>query len=96
MFFENYISKIDNAELVTTITDTARIFVQKIDSNLAIDQQLNALLLGNVQSGKTAQMFGIMSSLADKGFRVFLLLTTDNSDLERQTLKKSTKRSCWI
>jgi hypothetical protein len=91
MFFENYISKIDNAELVTTITDTARIFVQKIDSNLAIDQQLNALLLGNVQSGKTAQMFGIMSSLADKGFRVFLLLTTDNSDLQRQTLKRAQK-----
>ena len=91
MFFEDYISKINNTELVTTIKKTAKTFVQKIESNLLIDEQLNALLLGNVQSGKTAQMLGIMSSLADKGFKVFLLLTTDNSDLQRQTFKRVKK-----
>ena len=91
MFFEDYISKINNTELVTTIKETAKTFVQKIESNLLIDEQLNALLLGNVQSGKTAQMLGIMSSLADKGFKVFLLLTTDNSDLQRQTFKRVKK-----
>ena len=88
MFFENYIAKINNAELVTTITETANVFVQKIESNLLTDEQLNALLLGNVQSGKTAQMLGIMSSLADKGFKVFIILTTDNSALQRQTFKR--------
>lgn len=91
MFFENYISEINDAELVTTITDTADFFVQKIESNLLIDVQLNALLLGNVQSGKTAQMLGIISALADKGFKIFILLTTDNSDLQRQTLKRVQK-----
>ncbi|MBQ8968856.1 MAG: hypothetical protein IJ064_03880 [Bacteroidaceae bacterium] len=50
--------------------------------------QLNALLLGNVQSGKTGQMLGIMSAMADEGYRFFLLLTTDNVDLQRQTYNR--------
>lgn len=88
MFLNKYISNIDNAELVQTITTTSASFIQKINENFIISEQLNALLLGNVQSGKTAQMLGIISAMADEGYKVFLLLTTDNVDLHRQTYNR--------
>lgn len=46
------------------------------------------LLFGNVQSGKTGQMFGIMCQAADLGFPAFVLLTTDNVVLQQQTLER--------
>lgn len=46
------------------------------------------LLLGNVQSGKTAQMFGIICKATDLGFPAFILLTTDNVSLYQQTLDR--------
>lgn len=46
------------------------------------------LLFGNVQSGKTGQMFGIMCKAADLGFSAFVLLTTDNIVLQQQTLDR--------
>lgn len=49
------------------------------------------LLLGNIQSGKTGQMFGIVCKAADLGFPVFLMLTTDNVVLQQQTLERVQK-----
>ena len=80
MFFNNYISTIDNPELVLSIKETSKSFSSKISEHFTINQQLNALLLGNVQSGKTAQMLGIISAMADSGYKIFVLLTTDNVD----------------
>jgi len=88
MYLSKYISNINNAELVQTINATSSSFIQKINDNFDLNKQLNALLLGNVQSGKTAQMLGIISAMADEGYKVFLLLTTDNVDLHRQTYNR--------
>ncbi|MGC6174025.1 Z1 domain-containing protein [Lacrimispora sp. 38-1] len=46
------------------------------------------LLFGNVQSGKTGQMFGIISSAADLGFPIFIIMTTDNVVLQQQTIER--------
>lgn len=88
MFFEKYISTIDKPELALSIKETAKSFSNKISEHFTINQQLNALLLGNVQSGKTAQMLGIISDMADNGYKIFVLLTTDNIDLHRQTYNR--------
>ena len=88
MYLDSYISSISNAELVQTIKETSASFIQKVIDNFDISKQLNALLLGNVQSGKTAQMLGIISAMADEGYKLFLLLTTDNVDLHRQTYNR--------
>ena len=88
MYLNNYVSKIDNAELVQTIKVTSASFIHKINENFTITKQINALLLGKVQSGKTAQMLGIISAMADEGYKLFLLLTTDNVDLHRQTYNR--------
>ncbi|MCL5683456.1 DEAD/DEAH box helicase, partial [Neisseria meningitidis] len=50
----------------------------------------NVLLLGNVQSGTTAQVLGLLSALADDGdHKVFLYLTTDSVGLQDQTVKRA-------
>lgn len=89
MYLENYISAIDNVELIQTINTTSKSFLQLINENFpANDSQLNGLLLGHVQSGKTAQMLGIISAMADVQYRIFILFTTDNVDLHRQTYNR--------
>lgn len=85
MYLEKYISLLGNSELAESVNRTANTFLQKISENFDATNQLNALLLGNVQSGKTAQMLGIISAMADSGYKIFFLLTTDNIDLHRQT-----------
>jgi hypothetical protein len=48
-----------------------------------------ALLVGNVQSGKTSHMFATICKAADEGFKLFILLTTDNTLLQQQTYKRA-------
>lgn len=47
------------------------------------------LLLGQVQSGKTSQMFGVMSAAADSGFELFLVLTSGMTALQQQTFERA-------
>lgn len=88
MYLSKYLASIHNKELVHSITSTSNGFLKRLNEHLDMRMQLNALLLGNVQSGKTGQMLGIMSAMADEGYRFFLLLTTDNVDLQRQTYNR--------
>ncbi|MCM1330259.1 MAG: Z1 domain-containing protein [Ruminococcus sp.] len=67
-----------------TASDVSDMYLKKftfIEHNIG-------LLFGNVQSGKTGQMFGIISAAADSGFPAFLLLTTDNVVLQQQTVER--------
>ncbi|MBZ0201871.1 MAG: Z1 domain-containing protein [Ignavibacteria bacterium] len=57
-----------------------------IEENFDYKGHKNGLILGNVQSGKTAQMLGVVSRLADEGFKLFCILTSDNVYLQQQTL----------
>ena len=90
MHLHNYLLGIDNVELKQTINTTSNYFLRKIIDNFdAEDNQINGLLLGHVQSGKTSQMFGIISAMADVQYKIFILLTTDNTDLQRQTYNRA-------
>ena len=87
-YLETYTSSLNNSSLSDSITTTAKSVVSNIESRFDFTEPLIGLLLGNVQSGKTGQMLGVISHLADKGYRIFLLLTTDNIDLQRQTYNR--------
>ena len=87
-YLETYTSSLNNSSLSDSITTTAKSVVSNIESRFDFTEPLTGLLLGNVQSGKTGQMLGVISHLADKGYRIFLLLTTDNIDLQRQTYNR--------
>lgn len=47
------------------------------------------LLFGNIQSGKTGHVFGVICDAVDRGFPVFLYLTTDNVTLQDQTYQRA-------
>lgn len=90
----NYLERIKaqgNVELADSIRGTSESFSDKYLSHFDFLSHEVGLLFGNVQSGKTGQMFGIMCQAANKGFSAFLLLTTDNTVLQQQTLSR-TKR----
>nr|WP_241536090.1 Z1 domain-containing protein [Neisseria gonorrhoeae] len=76
-------------ELADSVKNTVDGFMEKLSQTEPKITQ-NVLLLGNVQSGKTAQVLGVLSALADDGdHKVFLYLTTDSVDLQDQTVKRA-------
>ena len=84
-----YLNKIDNQGLVKTITDTSNSAYSNIQQHFDYTNHISGLLLGNVQSGKTAQTLGVIAKLADEEFPIFLFLTTDNVYLQKQTYERA-------
>lgn len=77
-----------NPDLAKSISGTAEDVGGKHLKTISFTNHEIGLLFGNVQSGKTGQMFGIVCKAADLGFPVFLILTTDNIVLQQQTLDR--------
>lgn len=77
-----------NVQLAESIAKTAEDIGNLHIRNFSFCSHEIGLLFGNVQSGKTGQMFGIMCKAADLGFPAFVLLTTDNVVLQEQTLDR--------
>lgn len=82
------ISDRGNIKLAESISKTAEDVGNQYIKTFSFSSYEIGLLFGNVQSGKTGQMFGIMCKAADLGFPVFVLLTTDNVVLQQQTLDR--------
>ena len=77
-----------NVRLAESIAKTADDVGNQYIRNFSFCSHEIGLLFGNVQSGKTGQMFGIICKAADLGFPAFVLLTTDNVVLQKQTLDR--------
>lgn len=82
------ISDRGNIKLAESISKTAEDVGNQYIKTFSFSSHEIGLLFGNVQSGKTGQMFGIICKAADLGFPVFVLLTTDNVVLQQQTLDR--------
>ena len=90
-YLDTYIQLIasrGNEKLAESIRVTADAVSDNYLSKFSFDAHEIGLLFGNVQSGKTGQVFGIISRSVDLGFPAFLLLTTDNVTLQAQTLER--------
>lgn len=90
-YLKNYLKTIadrGNIRLAESILKTAEDVGNKYIRNFSFCSHEIGLLFGNVQSGKTGQMFGIICKAADMGFPAFVLLTTDNVVLQQQTLER--------
>ena len=90
-YLKTYLDKIisrGNSGLADSISATAEEVGNRYLKNFSFTSHEIGLLFGNVQSGKTGQMFGIMCKATDLGFPVFVLLTTDNVVLQQQTLDR--------
>lgn len=82
------ITKRGQTDLAVSIKTTASEFSSDyLDSFSFADHEIG-LLFGNVQAGKTAQMFGIMCAAADASFPIFIVLTTDSVALQTQTYER--------
>ena len=68
------ISDRGNIKLAESISKTAEDVGNQYIKTFSFSSHEIGLLFGNVQSGKTGQMFGIMCKAADLGFPVFVLL----------------------
>lgn len=77
-----------NVSLAESIFQTAEDVGNQYIRDFSFCSHEIGLLLGNVQSGKTGQMFGIICKAADMGFPAFVLLTADNVILQQQTLER--------
>jgi hypothetical protein len=77
-----------NVSLAESIFQTAEDVGNQYIRDFSFCSHEIGLLLGNVQSGKTGQMFGIICKAADMGFSAFVLLTADNVILQQQTLER--------
>lgn len=90
-YLEKYLKRITdrgNIKLAESVAKTAEDIGNKYIKNFSFMSHEVGLLFGNVQSGKTGQMIGVISKAADLGFSVFLLLTTDNIVLQQQTIDR--------
>ena len=82
-YLETYLKTIEgrgNKQLADSIRKTVDNIAPKYLEEFSFCENEVGLLFGNVQSGKTGQMFGVISVAADLGFPVFLILTTDSSN----------------
>lgn len=90
-YLKTYLQKIidrGNVKLAESVARTAEDVGNTYIKTFSFTSHEVGLLFGNVQSGKTGQMFGIMCKATDLGFPVFVLLTTDNVVLQQQTLDR--------
>ncbi len=90
-YLERYLMTIEergNQELAQSIQETVNGTAPKYLERFSFCSHEVGLLFGNVQSGKTGQMFGVIAAATDLGFPVFLVLTTDNVLLQQQTIER--------
>lgn len=88
---DNYLNlvKLQSVSLRDSVQETCADVFNLISDKFDYRSHLTGLILGNVQSGKTGQLLGLISKLADNGFEIFILLTTDNVYLQKQTAERT-------
>lgn len=90
-YLQTYLNYINakNPAFAKSIKKTASEIGTKYLENFDFNSHQMGLLFGNVQSGKTGHVFGIMSKAVELGFQFFLMLTTDITDLQKQTFERA-------
>ncbi len=89
---ESYINELvdcNRGSLAVAVKKTINDIVPQYISNFSYRKHIVSMLMGNVQSGKTSHIFGLIAAAADEGFNIFVLLTTDNTLLQEQTFKRA-------
>lgn len=90
-YLETYLQKIinrGNPQLAESIQRTVSGIAPAYLERFSFTSHEVGLLFGNVQSGKTGQMFGVIGAATDLGFPLFIILTTDNIVLHKQTIDR--------
>ena len=70
---------------INVIEKTTSQILKRLNINTPIDNPVKGLVIGNVQSGKTANMAALMSMAADWGWNFFIVFSGTIEILRRQT-----------
>lgn len=79
----------DTPGAVSSVRNTVDIITRDYLRTFTHMDHVVGLLLGQVQSGKTGQMFGVMAAAADSGFELFIVLTSGMTALQQQTFERA-------
>jgi hypothetical protein len=88
-YLERYLQQIKHSEICETVKEVSTEIFDEHLKGFDYKSHSNGLLLGEVQSGKTGQMFGVISRAIDNGFDLFIVVTTDNNKLQEQTFTRA-------
>lgn len=83
--FEEYLESLDTADLAEAVEKTRDKFDSEVLNDFDYVSDRQVLLYGDVQSGKTSHMQGIISHCMDEGFQTVIVLTSPNTRLVNQT-----------
>lgn len=72
-------------ETVDLMQETTRKILKKLSNDTSMIKPVKGLVIGNVQSGKTANMAALMAMAADCGWNMFIILSGTIDNLRRQT-----------
>ncbi|MFI5810266.1 Z1 domain-containing protein [Streptomyces sp. NPDC051643] len=78
-----------SAEAVTSIDEAADRVVERLaDPTDAVAYQTKGLVMGHVQSGKTANFIGVIAKAVDRGYRLVIVLSGSLNMLRSQTQRR--------
>ncbi len=70
---------------IERIEKTSQKILSQLEEVTAVDNPIRGMVIGNVQSGKTANMAGLIAMAADYGYNFFIVLTGTIDNLRKQT-----------
>lgn len=73
---------------IKMIESSSKHILNKLSDNTVNDGPVKGLVIGNVQSGKTANMAALMAMAADNGFNMFIVLSGTIENLRKQTQER--------
>src|SRR5699024_4442660 len=74
-----------SARSIDNIEQSSYYILQRLSKNTEKEEAIKGLVVGSVQSGKTANMIGLMSMAADYGFNFFIIFSGMIDSLREQT-----------
>ena len=73
------------AESINDLRESSKLIVSYLSPDIKSNGTTKGLVIGNVQSGKTANMAGVISLAADYGYNFFIVLSGTIENLRKQT-----------
>ena len=92
--YENYLKEVENlpSEVISRIDDATRRIISKCgDPKLNSTWERRGMVVGSVQSGKTANYVSLINKAADYGYKIIIVITGIHENLRRQTQKRINK-----
>ena len=90
--YANYLAKKKHWDSVDDLDlATSRVVANVANPTQTERYQARGLVVGHVQSGKTANFAGVIAKAADAGYRLFIVLTGTTNILRRQTQRRLDK-----